>query len=1003
MKNLVLLNERRHSASFTSSSVSSSSSPTINNNDYAIAIVPNPNADHDMIDNYGCEEDPTPHNFVLTPAGNLYALSSTDTILWSLDLSSIELGDSEELEQTKEDIDTTTTRIASWFHLSYNESSEVLVALSHSGAIISIDPLAVNAELIGAFDHGIQCAAWSEDKEVLALVTFQFEEEDDNETLLADPKLQEESKVLDDGSPSNDLDGHLDGHLDVAPSPLPVLMTMNTAYEILSEVSLPAHTQGESISLCWNKKTDEPLVAISTHDISDSTRKIRIYNGQTLDISSVGRSEDGSGKVLPNLLNPQSGTAMSWAGAATSNLLTCIQRKGKKSKNVVFIESNGLQHGGFKLDHVNQHEEVVGVTFNAENDVLAMTLVSKNLGDIDDSFTPAQTSKVQLYHRCNYHWYLKYEISYPNSICVTNTRFDDVKGYDLSVSIRSQTLSDTDSYSNNHRGKLEWRHYTFVWDCSTTSPTGTATVIDGTTLNMTHFDKAIIPPPMCAETLTFNSPIIGIAHEQSISASTSSLSNCNISLIVQLSNGSLSFCGHVTGNDSIKVATNTTKNGSMAQLCSLNLNLYDTESVISDHSRLRQFLILDQVHNGDSIFVALVAIACSSSSKVSSESLVYIVIEINNVGGDVQSSKVVYFNEMKLNSTVLRMARWSDSTGGALVEFIDGSLVNFSSSLSKRLNKDDDDREGENISPCNEGMLEPCPWIAGMLNADTGIPLVVGLSSRYRLYSGERLLCSASSSFIISPTHEFLSYVTIGSRAQLRFLPLSLLTDFDPLMGSDDNLDILTQGYEPRDVERGSRMVAVLPQKPSAIIQLPRGNLELLNPRALVLPHIMTLIDHGEYRLAIDLMRRQKVDMNLIVDMDPQQFIMKGVETLVQQVTNIDHLNLFIASLNNSDVKEWKYPIPRWFRRERISEDTTSVDEISFDFTSKVNQVCSKLRSVMLSTSPSNDTKDEYYLLPILSTFAKEDPPKLDEALSLISQMQKVVLLLLAPGIHSKR
>ena len=94
-----------------------------------------------------------------------------DNILWSLDLSLIELGESEESEQINEETSS------SWFHLSYNESSEVLVALSYSGAIISIDPLTVNAELIGEFDHGIQCAAWSEDKEVLALVTFQFEEE----------------------------------------------------------------------------------------------------------------------------------------------------------------------------------------------------------------------------------------------------------------------------------------------------------------------------------------------------------------------------------------------------------------------------------------------------------------------------------------------------------------------------------------------------------------------------------------------------------------------------------------------------------------------------------------------------------------------------------------------------------------------------------------------------------------------------------------------------------
>ena len=74
--------------------------------------------------------------------------------------------------------------------------------------------------------------------------------------------------------------------------------------------------------------------------------------------------------------------------------------------------------------------------------------------------------------------------------------------------------------------------------------------------------------------------------------------------------------------------------------------------------------------------MALLAVACSSSSKVSSESLVYIVTE-TNIGGDVKESKVAYSNEITLDSSVLRMARWSDSPGRALVEFIDGSLIKF--------------------------------------------------------------------------------------------------------------------------------------------------------------------------------------------------------------------------------------------------------------------------------------------------------------------------------------
>jgi len=104
-------------------------------------------------------------HYLLTPSGTLSGISSKDAITWSLNLNSF---------LDEEDAH-------SWFHLSHEENSALLVALcSLNGAIISVSPIGTNAKLIGCFDHGIQCAAWSADKELLLLVTFQPEETDES-------------------------------------------------------------------------------------------------------------------------------------------------------------------------------------------------------------------------------------------------------------------------------------------------------------------------------------------------------------------------------------------------------------------------------------------------------------------------------------------------------------------------------------------------------------------------------------------------------------------------------------------------------------------------------------------------------------------------------------------------------------------------------------------------------------------------------------------------------
>ena len=78
-----------------------------------------------------------------------------------------------------------------------------------------------------------------------------------------------------------------------------------------------------------------------------------------------------------------------------------------------------------------------------------------------------------------------------------------------------------------------------------------------------------------------------------------------------------------------------------------------------------------------------------------------------------------------------------------------------------------------------------------------------------------------------------------------------------------------------RRVERGSRIVIAVPNDTKLVLQMPRGNLETIHPRALVLSAAKKLLDKLEYQKAFDLLRRHRISMNLLCDHNPKVGVRK--------------------------------------------------------------------------------------------------------------------------------
>lgn len=77
---------------------------------------------------------------------------------------------------------------------------------------------------------------------------------------------------------------------------------------------------------------------------------------------------------------------------------------------------------------------------------------------------------------------------------------------------------------------------------------------------------------------------------------------------------------------------------------------------------------------------------------------------------------------------------------------------------------------------------------------------------------------------------------------------------------------------------------------------MPRGNLETIFPRALVLAGVRRSIEVKKYRRAFLACRNHRVDLNILHDHDPAQFL-KSIELFIDQVKKIEHIDLFLSQI----------------------------------------------------------------------------------------------------------
>ncbi|KAK4549899.1 hypothetical protein LTR36_005200 [Oleoguttula mirabilis] len=243
------------------------------------------------------------------------------------------------------------------------------------------------------------------------------------------------------------------------------------------------------------------------------------------------------------------------------------------------------------------------------------------------------------------------------------------------------------------------------------------------------------------------------------------------------------------------------------------------------------------------------------------------------------------------------------------------------------------------------------------------------LSENGVLHRGGSPLPVRCTSFVVTASH--LIYTT--SNHLLKFVHLQ----------EDEELQIPLDEPEKdercRNIERGAKIVTVMPSTFALVLQMPRGNLETIFPRALVLAGIRNSIGNRDYKKAFLICRTHRVDMNILHDYAPEQF-MRDTDVFLKQLKKVAYVDLFLSSLSEENVAETIYKETLTTVMDKPLTAGAQNGQGALP-TSKVNRIC----DAMLAALRSQPTPA---LQNIITAHVCKSPPDLEAGLSLVSDLR---------------
>ncbi|KAL0974256.1 hypothetical protein UPYG_G00217790 [Umbra pygmaea] len=721
------------------------------------------------------------------------------------------------------------------------------------------------------------------------------------------------------------------------------IIMMTKDFEPIIEVGINQDDFGEDkfITVGWGKKETQFHGSEGKHAAQRKTmevqpamswddRRPRVTwrgDGQLFAVSAVC-PQTGARKVrvwnrecvLQSTSETANGLEQSLCWKPSGNLIAATQCLPNKH-SVVFLEKNGLLHGDFTLPFGKGQVKVRELLWNSDSTVLGVWL---------EDMTPGEKGQVNTYIQLwavgNYHWYLKQSLYFSSD----SQRAPACVSWDPEKPLRLHLVT---------RG---WASLTYDWGWSTDRSHGedgqdnaSVAVIDGDKILVSTFRQCIVPPPMCAYELKLTSPVNLVTFHRQPQRTNE--------LAALTADGLISVYSQGTGDQSDTEA----KVGGFRSI-SQPLQLKTTYRVVLDQEcplGLRLLLWLR-----DDVFLGVGGCPDGPSrSKL-------LVLGPSEAPGPQPTLEIR--SEVEVEGQVVSMCHCA-KTGTVALQVDDGQIRRFLWDSLKPSVVEWQDSVG-----CRVNFPELCVETALCV---IGEEHLVGLTERLHLFVGDTEVASNVSSFIVYD--DFLLLTTHSHTC--RCLRLSTLTvkALQTALAADGSQN---QNDETlRRVERGSRIITVVPQDTRLILQMPRGNLETIHHRALVLAQVRKWLDGRMFREAFECMRKLRINLNLIYDHNPKLFL-ENAQNFVRQLDSISHINLFLTELKEEDTTMTMYPFPV-NTPGQLATGTSG---------KKVDIVCDALRSAMESI-------DQYkYSLSILTTHVKKTVPELEVALQKVHELR---------------
>lgn len=601
----------------------------------------------------------------------------------------------------------------------------------------------------------------------------------------------------------------------------------------------------------------------------------------------------------------------------SGNLITSSLQTDKHK--VIFFEKNGLMHGEFKLPFKINTFVVKELLWNLDSTILAMWGYETN--------ESSKNFYVLLWTVNNYQWYLKQRLNF--------------------VAQEPEILHifwDPDNLYRLHILCKEGHYYQYTWgwtvfnSLTDTDSNAVSAVINADDILVTTFGKGIVPPPMSSHTFKVASPANAMCFAQY---------GGTADFMVALADGNIAFFRQSDTvkkfNDSVNL--NAVVNGD----CGFNMvpepykycGLYCLSQDGVTNIKMSNVFPYHWVWIHEHELMCIIP-QCNSSSC----DLLLVKLPELSTESDTLILK-------KLAASEEKVTRMCGREGGNEVAVVlqSGRVLKY---------------KNEHLGPwlCNSGkeLNLPPHCLSVVLNEVHGQEVLLALSDRFDLFCNGEVLVSRCTSFHLHG--EFLLITTCDNTLQCFFM--------SDEKESKKGHHFQTVDQASQRIEKGSRIVRSIPGRTEVILQAPRGNLEVVHPRLLVLSLICQHLDNSKFGDAFLLMKRHRIDMNLLYDHNPEKFL-NCVDMVIEQLGSSAQINLFLTSLVNGNLSSTTYQMVYKVRPRSV---------VPVLDTNKVNTVCDAVRRGI--EKKNNDKLFQAFV----TCYAKKQPPELDQALIKIKEMK---------------